>query len=132
MNRERVAIWSVFEEDQRLYSWLFPTLWLAGVSYHAWLRFIALDPLPGAAFALTVSQFVMDIGIVGLSAAVMALMCIVARRAVMVLFDWPNKQKTRAERDKEWRIWLRKRDEALAKGKDFDEPAPDQKDRVEQ
>ncbi len=129
MNRKRVAIWSVFEEDQRLYSWLFPSLWLAGVSYHAWLRFIALES-PDGEFALTVSQFVMDIGIVGLSAAVMALMCIAARRVVMVLFDWPNKQKTREERDREWRIWLRKRDEALAKGEEFNEPPPDEKDKA--
>ena len=129
MNRERIAIWSVFEEDQRLYSWLFPTLWLVGVSYHAWLRFIALD-FPDGEFALAVSQFVMDIGIVGLSAAVMALMCIAARRAAMALFDWPNKQKTREERDREWRIWLEKRDAALAKGEEFNEPRPDQKDKV--
>ncbi len=129
MNRERIAIWSVFEEDQRLYSWLFPTLWIVGVSYHAWLRFIALDP-PDGKFALAVSQFVMDIGIVGLSAAVMALMYIAARRAVMALFDWPNKQKTREERDREWIIWLEKRDAALAKGEEFNEPRPDEKDKA--
>ena len=48
----------------------------------------------------------------------------------MALFDWPNKQKTREERDREWIIWLRKRDEALAKGAEFNEPRPDEKDKV--
>ena len=66
MRRNRVAIWSVLEEDQRWYAWLFPGLWLLGTLYHAYLRF-GVDP--EGQMVLTIGEFTKDIGIVGLSAA---------------------------------------------------------------
>ncbi len=126
---ERVPIWSVLEEDQRLYSWLFPGLWLAGTLYHAYLRFWIE---PESHILLTVGEFTKDTGIVGLSAAVVALMIIAGRRFAMALFDWGNRSKTleqgreqgiTAEREA-WVDWLRRRDEAHARGEEFTEPSP--------
>ena len=151
--RERVPIWSVLEEDQRLYSWLFPGLWLAGTLYHAYLRFWIE---PESHILLTVGEFTKDMGIVGLSAAIVALMLIAGRRFMMALFDWGNREKTRriaraeglvegrneglaegriegmvegriegiAEEREAWMDWIRKRDEAHARGEDFNEPSP--------
>ena len=159
--RGRVPIWSVLEEDQRLYSWLFPGLWLAGTLYHAYLRF-RIEP--ESHILLTVGEFTKDMGIVGLSAAIVALMLIAGRRFMMALFDWGNREKTRriaraegriegrteglaegrteglaegrteglaegrtegmAEERQAWMVWLRKRDEAHARGEDFNEPSP--------
>ncbi len=135
--RERVPIWSVLEEDQRLYSWLFPCLWLAGTLYHAYLRFWIE---PESHILLTVGEFTKDTGIVGLSAAIVALMLIAGRRFTMALFDWGNRSKTleqgraegreqgreqgrTAEREA-WVDWLRRRDEAHARGEEFTEPSP--------
>ena len=125
----RVPIWSVLEEDQRLYSWLFPSLWLVGTLYHAYLRF-RIEP--ESHILLTVGEFTKDTGIVGLSAAIVALMLIAGRRFIMALFDWGNRSKTleqgraegiTAEREA-WVVWLRKRDEAHARGEEFTEPSP--------
>ncbi len=139
--RGRVPIWSVLEEDQRLYSWLFPGLWLAGTLYHAYLRFWIE---PEYHILLTVGEFTKDMGIVGLSAAIVALMLIAGRRFTMALFDWGNREKTRrlaraegraegrveglaegrVEEREAWTDWLRKRDEAHARGEEFNEPSP--------
>ena len=139
--RGRVPIWSVLEEDQRLYSWLFPGLWLVGTLYHAYLRF---QIEPESHILLTVGEFTKDMGIVGLSAAIVALMLIAGRRFMMALFDWGNREKTRriaraegriegrteglaegrAEEREAWMDWIRKRDEAHARGEDFNEPSP--------
>ena len=129
LRRDRVAIWSVLEEDQRWYSWLFPGLWLAGSLYHAYIRFWIE---PETHILLTVGEFTKDLGIVGLSAAVIALMIIAGRRFTVALFDWGNREKTlergrvegRAENNDAWTEWLRRRDEAIARGEDFTEPSP--------
>ncbi len=58
----------------------------------------------------------------------------------MALFDWGNREKTRrlaraeglaegrtegrAEEREAWMDWIRKRDEAHARGEDFNEPSP--------
>ena len=38
-----------------------------------------------------------------------------------------GREEGREERDKEWMAWLKRRDEALAAGKEFDEPPPSAK-----
>ncbi len=118
----RVAIWSVLEEDQRWYAWLFPGLWLLGTLYHAYLRF---QVKPEDHLALTIGEFTKDVGIVGLSAAILALIIVSARRFGMALFDWANRDKTRAQRDEEWRWWLERKERAEREGVEFDEPSPD-------
>ncbi len=131
MRRGRVEIWSVLEEDQRWYAVLFPCLWLAGTLYHAYVRFRIGDPTtpPNSSHVLfTVGEFTKDMGIVGLSAAIVALMLIAGRRGAMALFDWGNREKTlergRAEMNEAWVDWLRRRDEADARGEEFNEPSP--------
>ena len=129
----RVAIWSVLEEDQRWYAWLFPGLWLVGTLYHGYLRFriVADENL-----LITVGEFTKDIGIVGLSAAILALMAIAARRGTMALFDWGNREKTRrqarAERDREWEEWNERREAAASEGRKFTEPPPSRRGNREE
>ena len=129
MQPNRVPIWSVLDEDQRWYAWLFPGIWLLGTLYHAYLRF-RVDP--EESLVLTIGEFTKDIGIVGLSAAILALMVIAARRLAMALFDWANKDKTRAERDKEWEMWIERRDAAIKDGRPFKEPPPSKRRREAQ
>ena len=141
LRRERVAIWSVLEEDQRWYSWLFPSLWLAGSLYHAYLRF-RIEP--ESHILLTVGEFTKDLGIVGLSAAVIALMAIAGRRFIVALFDWGNREKTRrvaraeglaegrAESNEEWMAWYRRHQEAIARGEEPPEPPPGEKAKESQ
>ena len=125
----RVAIWSVLEEDQRLYAWLFPSLWLVGTLYHGYLRFrITADEN----LLVTVGKFTKDIGIIGLSAAILALMAIAARRGTMALFDWGNREKTRrqavAEINREWEAWLERKERAEREGQEFSEPPPSRRE----
>ena len=121
----RVAIWSVLEEDQRWYAWLFPGLWLVGTLYHGYLRF---QILADENLLITVGEFTKDIGIVGLSAAILALMAIAARRGIMALFDWPSRAKTRAENNREWERWLGRKERAEREGREFNEPSPSQRE----
>ena len=104
-----------------------------GTLYHAYLRF-RVDP--EESLVLTIGEFTKDIGIVGLSAAILALMVIAARRLGMALFDWANKDKTRAETraetDKEWEMWIERRDAAIKDGRPFNEPPPSKRRREAQ
>ena len=125
MEPSRVAIWSVLDEDQRWYAWLFPSLWFLGTLYHVYLRFqVRPDDTP----ILAVSEFIKDIGIVGLASAILALMIIAARRLSMALFDWGNREKTRAEtraeNDRRWKEWLARKEAAEREGRKFTEPSP--------
>ena len=137
MRGRRVPIWSVLEEDQRWYSWLFPSLWLAGILYHAYLRFRigAVSP-EEPHILLTVGEFTKDLGIVGLSAAIVALMVIAGRRLTLALFDWGNRGKTlrqgieqgrtegRTEERDDWMAWYRRQQDAYARNEEFNEPPP--------
>lgn len=73
-------------------------------------------------------EFTKDLGIVGLSAAIVALMVIAGRRGTLALFDWGNREKTRRkarEQEREaWVDWVRRQNEALARKEDFNEPSP--------
>lgn len=137
----RVAIWSVLEEDQQLYAVLFPSLWLVGTLYHAYLRFwVGSEPEDSQRLVFTIIEFITDIGIVGLSAAILALMLIAARRAIMALFDWANRDKTRAagieegreEVYREWDAWNARRIAAEKEGREFTEPPPSRRRNQEE
>ena len=118
-----MAIWSVLEEHHHWYAWLTPG-WLLGTLHHACVKF---QVRPEDHVALTIGEFTKDIGIVGLSAAVLALMIISGRRFGMALFDWGNRDKTRAKRDAEWRSWLERKERAERDGVEFSEPPPDER-----
>ena len=45
----------------------------------------------------------------------------------MALFDWGNRDKTRAKRDAEWRSWLEHKERAERDGVEFSEPPPDER-----
>ena len=42
----------------------------------------------------------------------------------MALFDWANRDKTRAKRDAEWQRWLERKERAERDGVEFNEPSP--------
>ena len=121
MQSDRVAIWSILEDDQRWYAWLFPGLWLFGTLYHVYLRFLIESD---ETLVLAVGEFIEDIGIVGLASAILALMIIAARRLTMALFDWGNKGKTRAQAIAEYKAWLARKEAAKKAGQEFTEPEP--------
>ena len=54
----------------------------------------------------------------------------------MALFDWGSREKTfergRVEERKAWVDWLRRRDEAIARGEDFTEPSPADREKESQ
>ena len=89
---ERESIWSVSQDDLRLYSILFPSFWLAGVIYYA----IFISEWD-AGWATVIGQLVIGIGAVGVSAAVLSMMVLAGRRLTMVLFDWTTKAEKRRE-----------------------------------
>ena len=90
----RVSIWSVSEEDLRLYSVIFPFLWLIFTAYHA---FFGIDWQTDGWIG-GIDKFLLDTGILGVSAAVIGMILLVARRVVMVLFDWPSKRERAVRR----------------------------------
>ena len=94
-------------------------LWAVGIIYHAWLRFV---DNPEETMSLTLHEFVKDIGVVGLSAAILALVIvamIAGGKAIMVLFDWPTKAKVAAKARQEERAEIQKELAlALSKRKD--------------
>ena len=123
MQANRVAIWSVLEDDHRWYAGLFPALWLIGTLYHGYFWFVT-RPVPDWSWNLAISEFIQDIGFVGLASAILALMIVAARRLVMALFDWGNKDKTRAEAIIEYKQWLVRKQAAERDGRRFTEPEP--------
>ncbi len=132
-SNERESIWGVSKEDLGLYSFLFPIYWIAGTAYYA--VFMAQWD---EGWITVIGQLIMSVGLIGASAAVLSMMTIAGRRAVMPLFDWPTKEKTRAEaraeeraeRDSEWEVWIYKKSLAEARGEPFDEPSPADRDRA--
>ncbi len=132
-NSERESIWGVSKEDLDLYSLLFPIYWLVGTAYYA--VFMAQWD---EGLTTVIGNLIMSVGLIGASAAVLSMMTIAGRRAVMPLFDWPTKEKTRAEaraeeraeRDSEWEVWVYKKSMAEARGERFDEPSPAERDRT--
>lgn len=124
---DRVSIWSVSRADLRWFSVLFPSLWAVGTLYYAAFRASWNDPANAVYSALYNAD-------IGLSAAVLALMVIVGKAVIVVLFDWPirAKEKSREEGRQETRQeirakisdWDARRREAERRGEKFDEPPP--------
>ena len=134
-NNQRESIWSIDEKDLALYSRLFPVYWVIGILFY--ILFIAeLD----TGWDNIVWQIVLNIGLVGVSSAVLAMMCIAGKRSIMPLFDWATREKTRAAAYAEGhaegyaeahnlymtsiREWNQRRLNAKERGEDFDEPPP--------
>ena len=138
----RVPIWSVGEEYHNAFSIMLPTFWFAGMTayvVHRWASFSNADSNASENDVLgTVVQVIQDIGVVGLSSTVLAIMVvaiIAGGKAAMVLIDRARQAidrtrqaKIRAEiqsrRDAEWGEWITRRDEAVARGENFKEPSP--------
>ena len=115
--RGRVAIWSVAEEYHNAFSIMLLMFWLAGMTAYAVYRRATFSDEDGV--LATVVQLIQDIGIVGLSSAVLSLMVvaiIAGGRAAMVLFDWPTRKKIQDRRDAEWRAWYQRNKEIIARG----------------
>ncbi len=121
----RESIWSISSENLRLYSVLFPLFWIAGTTYYA----IYMIPWP-AGWIVVTGHLMMNIGIIGVSSAVLSMMVIAGKEAIMTLFDWRKQleerkiRRVRAEIQAEWQAWQRRKDAAESEGKPFDEPSP--------
>ena len=137
LRRDRVAIWSVAEEYHNAFSIMLLAFWLVGMAAYAAYRLATYSDSGGA--LATIIRLIQDIGIVGLSSAILSIMVIAiiaGGKAAMVLFDWPTRKKVHAKIRREaqaqgqaeeraaWTDWLRRRDEAHARGEDFNEPSP--------
>ncbi len=137
----RESIWSISSENLRLYSVLFPLFWIAGTTYYA----IYMITWP-AGWIVVTGHLMMNIGIIGVSSAVLSMMVIAGKEAIMTLFDWRKQleerkiRRVRAEMEdevraemedevraailSEWQAWQRRKDAAESEGKPFNEPSP--------
>ena len=139
----RHSIWSVSAENQRLFSILFPSLWLVGMVFHVGWEIPWTTGAPGAIVRLTES-----IATTGVASAVLSMMILAAKEGIMVLFDWAaerrRKREQREEKElqearqegvvigrqeerREWQAWAQRLLEAKERGEDFDEPPPSAK-----
>ncbi len=75
---DQESIWSVYRDDLKWYSWLFPIFWVIGVSLHLWQHCLT-DVVPAIATA-------------GLAAAVLALMFLFGKELVIYIARqaWPR------------------------------------------
>ena len=90
----RISIWSVSEGDLRLYSIVFPALWAIITAFHI---FFGID-WQKEGWIGGIDKFLLETGILGVSAAVLGMILLVLRRIVMVLFDWPSKRERAVRR----------------------------------
>ena len=124
----RHSIWSVSAENQRLFSILFPSLWLVGMVFHIGWEIPWTTGAPGAIVRLTES-----IATTGVASAVLSMMILATKEGVMVLFDWAAERRKRwfeegrQEERREWQAWAQRLLEAKERGEDFDEPPPSAK-----
>ncbi len=84
---ERVSIWTVTRQDQRVYSWLFPVTWGSGLAVYV----LAGPPPTVEGWLSTLERTILGIGTVGISAAVLSMILLAAWRFTLALFDWPKK-----------------------------------------
>ena len=121
-----MAIWSVPEDWQRLYLFLFSTQFLAATALIAWHKVATR----GAAASWP--EVLIDIGQTISSVTIgIAAESYVATEVVVVLSEWYREWRYnrgvadgRAEAHKEWENWLRRKESAEAEGREFDEPPP--------
>ena len=125
-NRKRVAIWSVPEDWQRLYFFLFSTQFLAASILIAWHK----AATRGAAASWP--DVLIDIGQTISSVTIgIAAESYVATEVVVVLSEWYRERRYNrgfsdgsAKNQKMWEDWLRRKETAEAEGREFDEPPP--------
>ena len=133
-NRKRVAIWSVPEDWQRLYFFLFSTQFLAASILIAWHK----AATRGAAASWP--EVLIDIGQTISSVTIgIAAESYVATEVVVVLSEWYREWRYNRgvadglaqgitqgaeQTQKMWEEWLRRKETAEAEGREFDEPPP--------
>ena len=119
----RESIWSVSRDDLTWYSILFPVLWIVGAAISSVTIFHQqLQP------AEMIRTLVGEVGLVGLSAAILSLVILAVRggvRRIMPLFDWADRRDAklrkegRQEADSTWREWY---EQEKANGRRFENP----------
>ena len=97
----RESIWSISEDDLKIYSIMFPCIWLAEIGFYLW----QVAPWYKGLICV-IEKLIMSVGIMGVSAAVLSMMALAGWRGIMVLFDWKTRSKTISERDAEWEKWI--------------------------
>ena len=147
---ERESIWSISRKDARTFFRLVGWLWLAAIVYLS--RRVAQDPaaewqaaaaLPGASWPQYAGDFVLavlgELNLIAVGLAIIALLLTrplnIAGEILMTLyatlvnrFVMPvieaHVDRGRVEERAEWRKWNRRRKDAEAQGRPFDEPPP--------
>ena len=142
----RHSIWSVSLDDQRLFSILFPSIWLVGMAFHIVWSVPWVNGILRAMVPLTES-----VATTGVASAVLTMMVLAGKGGIMVLFDWSARMRKKwAEEDyekgrqegreegheqerQEWEAWAQRLLQSLERqGIDFDEPPPSAKNGTEE
>ena len=135
-NRRRAAIWSVSEDWQRLYFFLFSIQFLVVAALVTWHKIIVKGVASWPDTLIEIGQTVssLTIGIAGES--------FIVTEVVVVLSEWYRERRYNrgfadgiaqgiARNQKKWLEWNRRRLEAEAEGREFTEPPPEPESPVE-
>lgn len=139
-NRRRAAIWSVPEDWQRLYFFLFSIQFLAVAALVTWHKIAVKGVVPWPDTLIDIGQTIssLTIGIAGES--------FIVTEVVVVLSEWYRERRYNrgvadgiaqgivqgiARNQKKWLEWNRRRLEAEAEGREFTEPPPEPESPVE-
>ena len=135
--RRRVAIWSVPEDWQRLYFFLFSVQFLAVTALVvAWYKVSSKGANSWPDTLIDIGQTVssLTLGIAAVS--------YIVTEVVVVLSEWYREWRYNkgvadgiaqgiAKNQKEWEAWNRRREQAAAEGREFTEPPPKPESPVE-
>lgn len=89
----RESIWSISKDDLKIYSILFPCIWLVETIFYTW-KIVPWDK----GWVEVIGELILNVGILGVSSAVLSMMVLAGWRFGMVLFDWPSKVKREREK----------------------------------
>ena len=128
-DRQRTSIWSVREDWQRLYIFLFSLQFVAVVGFITWHEINSKTANPWLDSLIAVGETMS-----GLTVAIAA-ESLVLTETVMVLAQWYKERSERkaaeatAENQQKWEEWNRRREQAAIEGVEFTEPHPSLKRR---
>ena len=123
--RTRVAIWSVPEDWQRLYFFLFSIQFLVVTVLVVWHKASSkgADSWPDTLIDIGQTISSLTIGIAAVS--------YIVTEVVVVLSEWYREWRYNkgvadgiAKTHKKWEAWNRRREQAAAEGREFTEPPP--------
>lgn len=121
-NRKRTAVWSVPEEWQRLYFFLFSAQFVVVTVLIAWREIAGKETSSWPDTLIAIGQTVSSLTI-----GIAAESIILTEAVFMVLALWLMEKRYNegvAKTQKAWEEWNRRREQAVAEGREFTEPPP--------